>query len=96
MMDSILTNDEVDGKIARGITEIDLESPNFNMLEQYATVQQDINILPTKLSKKIIKNLKESCCDSTVDIGVKTHSEEMMKHWVNEFTNQIDEIDKFY
>lgn len=54
----IFKNDEEDhGKIDRGITEIDLESPNFNMLEQYATVQHEINILPTKLNKKIIKNL---------------------------------------
>ena len=57
MMDSIFNQDEQDhGKIDRGITEIDLENPNFNML-QYATVQHEINILPTKLNKKIIKNL---------------------------------------
>ena len=34
--------------------------------------------------------------DSTVNLGVKTHSEEMMKQWVNELTSQIDEIDIFY
>ena len=60
-------------------------------------VTDEINILPRKLNKKIIKNLEgDGCCDSTTNVKIRSHSEEMMKKWVEEFTNQIDEIDNFY
>ena len=73
---------------ARSITELDLENPETNMFEQFAIVKDEISILPKKLNKKIIKNLEsEGCCDSNTNFVIKKHSEELMKKWVEEFTN---------
>ena len=45
----------------RGATEIDLENPDFNMMEQFEIDKPEIQQFPKKLNKKIIKNL-QSCC----------------------------------
>jgi len=43
----------------RGVTEIDLENPDFNMMrDQFEIDRPEIQQFPKKLNKKIIKNLE--------------------------------------
>jgi hypothetical protein len=91
------------GKVGRGATEIDLESPDFNMMEQFEMEKPKILQVPKKLNKKILKTL-ESCTDHEIssnntkvdDIRKKNESDLLMKEWIAEFTAEIDEIDNFY
>ena len=57
------------------------------MVEQFAIIKDEISLVPKKLNKKIIQNLdSEGCCANDKNVVIKSHSEDMMKQWVNEFT----------